>query len=561
MRMQEEKLKMVKSAFRSGVALCAFYLMAQTAMAADTAGSLRGEVKDASGKAVAGAFVRLRNPERRLTFMVVSKDSGAFEAKNLPSGQYTAEAVGAEKESKTSAPVAVGAGKPAVINLALVNTRGPSLPAAWPDRLPEAQIPKPGAIKLPDGDGKALVEAKCTVCHDTARIVATRTSEKNWEHTVWSMRQNMAAANVPDLTDAEAKTIQGYLVKNFPGVVPYNENNRLPRTLVQGKERDYRVVTFRLDPEFAEPHDIAVDPTGIAWAAKRGGQNLAGGKLIRFDPHTLEITEVNAPPGGAAASRRRLGNPQIGPDGVLWTADAPNRRWLSFDTKTHKFINYFVPDGHLAGGNSMALNHANGMVWSTDQRNGIYSLDPKTGQWNFYRAPTKGSGAYGIALSGDGSPWFAEDNIDRIGHLDLKTGKIEELPIKDQGETILPRRMNSDGDGNIWVGLWDAGKLMKIDYKTKKMTIFTPPTKNAGCYSVTVDKKNNIVWVSEQQVDKIGRFDPKTNSWMEFSLPYSQSDPRRIELDPTDPNRVFFSGNSANLIGFVEYTPSNDVHS
>ena len=76
-----------------------------------------------------------------------------------------------------------------------------------------------------------------------------------------------------------------------------------------------------------------------------------------------------------------------------------------------------------------------------------------------------------------------------------------------------------------------------------------------------MDKKNNIVWVSDQQVDKIGRFDPKTNSWMEFSLPYSQTDPRRIELDPTDPNRVFFSGNSANLIGFIEYTPSNDVHS
>jgi len=28
---------------------------------------------------------------------------------------------------------------------------------------------------------------------------------------------------------------------------------------------------------------------------------------------------------------------------------------------------------------------------------------------------------------------------------------------------------------------------------------------------------------------------------MEFALPDSQSDPRRIELDPTDPNRVFFS--------------------
>jgi len=102
---------------------------------------------------------------------------------------------------------------------------------------------------------------------------------------------------------------------------------------------------------------------------------------------------------------------------------------------------------------------------------------------------------------------------------------------------------------------------MKIDYKTKQMSIFTPPTKDAGCYSVTVDKKNNIVWVSEHTVDKIARFDPKTNTWMEFSLPDSQSDPRRIDIDPTDPNRIFFSGNTSNLIGFIEYTPENNVPS
>jgi hypothetical protein len=63
------------------------------------------------------------------------------------------------------------------------------------------------------------------------------------------MRQNMAADKIPDLTDAEAATIQAYLVKNFPNVVPYNSNNRLPRTAIEGKARDYRVVTFRLDPE------------------------------------------------------------------------------------------------------------------------------------------------------------------------------------------------------------------------------------------------------------------------------------------------------------------------
>ena len=40
--------------------------------AADFDGSVAGVVKSASGQALPGAYVKLINPERRLTFMVVS---------------------------------------------------------------------------------------------------------------------------------------------------------------------------------------------------------------------------------------------------------------------------------------------------------------------------------------------------------------------------------------------------------------------------------------------------------------------------------------------------------
>ena len=66
--------------------------------------------------------------------------------------------------------------------------------------------------------------------------------------------------------------------------------------------------------------------------------------------------------------------------------------------------------------------------------------------------------------------------------------------------------------GNVWVGLHGAGKLMKIDYKTIKMTVYTPPTEDAGVYSVQGDPKSKLVWFSEQHVDKMARFDPKTET-------------------------------------------------
>src|ERR1700724_2007718 len=75
----------------TGVALIA----AQSAFAADDRGSVQGVVNDASGKPVVGAMVKLKNADRRLTFMVPTQEAGRFEAKDLPVGKYTVQAVGA----------------------------------------------------------------------------------------------------------------------------------------------------------------------------------------------------------------------------------------------------------------------------------------------------------------------------------------------------------------------------------------------------------------------------------------------------------------------------------
>jgi streptogramin lyase len=143
-----------------------------------------------------------------------------------------------------------------------------------------------------------------------------------------------------------------------------------------------------------------------------------------------------------------------------------------------------------------------------------------------------------------------------MARIDPKTGKVEEFKIPYEGEA-LPRRMQSDANGDLWVGLWQAGKLMKVDHKTNKMTIFSPPTPNNGAYTVATDKKNGspYIWFSMQKVDRLGRFDPRTSTFVEFPLPYAESDARRVEIDPTNPNRVFFSGNTADRIGFIEYLP------
>src|SRR5205823_6281194 len=83
----------------------AVMLCVQPVMALDNAGSVEGVVKNAAGQPVTGAFVRLKNAEKRLTFMVVSQNQGAFTAKDLPPGKYTAQAIGGTNQSAVSAPV------------------------------------------------------------------------------------------------------------------------------------------------------------------------------------------------------------------------------------------------------------------------------------------------------------------------------------------------------------------------------------------------------------------------------------------------------------------------
>ena len=528
----------------------------QPAGAADNSSSVEGVVQDASGKPVTGAFVKLKNNERHLEFMVISQAQGHYSASNLPAGQYVVQSVGGGFQSSVSAPVDVAEGKTAKLDLSLATKQGPALPRAWPMKTPEAQMVMVSK-DLPEGEGKRIVATRCVTCHDTERFVGFHMPRDRWAFTVRRMRGRMRTAKIRDLTADEAKLAIDYLATSFPPARPVDLNDRLPRTLLEGKALHYRAVQYDISDTSvgAEPHDVAVDPHGNGWVSQRTG------KLGRLDPKTLEYTEVSIPAGVAADDGQVLGNLQIDAKGQLWVPDGPNYRWLNYDVNTGKFTAYDWPKDNRAdaGGNSM-LVHPNGSIWET-AGNQVRMLNTATKEFKFYDPPSyvatkEPTGAYGITVAGDGSVWWAEDIADRMVRVDPVTGKVDEFKIPFDG-VAYPRRMSHDARGDIWVGLWNAGLLMKVDFETKQMSFFAPPTETPGTYSVSVDRKSNLIWVSEQQADKIARFNPKTGEWVEFPLPDSESDPRRIEVDPNNPNRVWWSGNLSARMGFVEVLSGN----
>src|SRR3984893_9422010 len=84
-------------------------LCCQRSKAAENNSTIDGVVQDASGKPVAGAFVKLKNNERHLEFMVISQAQGHYSASNLPAGEYVGQGVGGGLQSNASGPLRVAA--------------------------------------------------------------------------------------------------------------------------------------------------------------------------------------------------------------------------------------------------------------------------------------------------------------------------------------------------------------------------------------------------------------------------------------------------------------------
>ncbi len=528
-------------------------------------GSLQGVVKNASGTTVSGAFVKLKNDERRLTFMVITQAQGRYTVKNLPPGKYMVQGIGNGYQSEWSAAADVSAGQPATVNLSLSAPQPPMLAAAWPGRLPGQGGRAAEPPSLPEGPGKEVAETTCAACHDLQRTVNTRADRGRWEDIIEDMRIYMAGSTTAvDFTDQQEKVLLDYLVKNFssggadgaPAPKP-DPNSRLPRTLLTGAATQYIAVEFEIPNTDTEPHEVTVDSEGNGWVTQR-----KGGKLGRFDPKTLTYTEISLPP--AESANVKLNAIWAAPNNKLWFIDfGPNRRWLSYDTRSKEFNSFSMTTKLRTGspgGNTMR-NHPNGTVWfNAIGSNTIIRLDPKTNEFTGFVVPAgvragRSASPYGMAIAGDGGIWVALNAMDKMVRVDPLTGNMEEFDIPVDG--AVPRKGGPDSEGNVWFGLHGAGKIMKIDYKTNKMSIYTPPTPNSGTYAVSVDLKNDLIWVAQQHVDQIARFNPRTEEWVEFPLANAEEDHRRIEVDQNNPNRIWWSGNLSNRMGYIEVFDGN----
>jgi competence protein ComEA len=98
------------------------------------------------------------------------------------------------------------------------------------------------AQNLPDGPDEDLVEAVCTACHDSARIVAKQGTKADWQAKILEMLQEC-----PDVSQAERDRIADYLAKNFPRRVNVNKASaqEIQATLEISTQEAEAIVRYR----------------------------------------------------------------------------------------------------------------------------------------------------------------------------------------------------------------------------------------------------------------------------------------------------------------------------
>jgi virginiamycin B lyase len=90
------------------------------------------------------------------------------------------------------------------------------------------------------------------------------------------------------------------------------------------------------------------------------------------------------------------------------------------------------------------------------------------------------------------------------------------------GPSRMPFSAAPDKDGNMWIpNFGAANKITKLNPKTGQMQDFSSPAIGTAAIHSTGMAPDGSVWITEQGLNRIGRFDPVTQKITEYQDPYT----------------------------------------
>lgn len=373
------------------------------------------------------------------------------------------------------------------------------------------------AAPLPDGEGRALVEAICVRCHSTdyiARSGGFDTAEE-WKDVIDSMVV---------LAPAQATTISRYLAAHFPA-----RAERKP-TLLKGPVH-ITIDEWMVPTRGQRSRDPIEAPDGSIWWT-----GMLASLVGRLDPDSGEMVEYLLP------QDARPHNIVPDEDGTIWYTGNSNATIGRLDPRSGVITEFATESGDP----HTAVFHPNGKLYFTAQRAGMLGrLDPATGDIDEIKTRRR---PYGIKVGPYGRLWVAYNGTNAIGAMDPDTLNVEYFDIPDEDTRI--RRLDIASDGRVWYVNSTLGRIGVLDPQSGEAREWPSPSgPQSHPYALAVI--DDVVWYNESGMrpDALVRFDPKSETFQSWAIPSGVGIVRHVWV--TREGDLLIHQSSSNRVGRV----------
>ncbi len=346
-------------------------------------------------------------------------------------------------------------------------------------------------------------------------------------------------------------------------------------------------------------HDAAVGPDGSIYLSD---ENTLGASVFKLDVTTGNVASYKFPArNGGVASTHGMA---VDPEGNIWTNNQSNNNLLKFDPKTERFVEFLRPETMPGARNTVAVDQKvhKGIVWSATFQdkavkldpvtgksifqNGAVRLDPTTGKYSFYPLIT-GKDTYGVTVDREGNAWFSSPGSDRVDVANAQTGKTAEIVFEPTGPESgmeitgadrenysklyalqnsatplhnCPRRIGADPNADVvWVALYCADKIAKIDTHTHQVTQYAMPHKYSYPYGLAVDNQHNV-WINLNNADMLAKFDPATETFTEYQMPSRGTVMRHVTINNSvSPPEIIAAETGLNKVARIQFRKASDM--
>jgi len=381
-----------------------------------------------------------------------------------------------------------------------------------------------GAMTLPEGPGKDIVQAQCTKCHALGLIANSGGyTKQDWEQ----LFSTMVA-----LPPAEKAEVGDYLAKNFP------EQPR-PKPVVIPGDVKINIREWNVPSLGSRPHDPEPGPDGSIWWT-----GMFANVIGRFNPKTGEMKEFplktpNSGPHGL----------ELDKDGNLWFTANQAAYIGKLDPKTGDVVEYKMPEG--VRDPHTPLFAPDGMLFFTAQNsNTVGRINPKTGEIKVVKTPTDRANPYGMVFTTKGVPFVCDFGTNKIIEINPDTLAIKEYPLPNADSR--PRRIAISPDDIIWYADYSRGYLGRLDPKTGQVSEWPSPSgPKSQPYGITY--QGGAIWYVESAIkpNVLVRFDIKTQKFQSWIIPGGGGVVRNIKRTD-DGKNIVMAESGVNKIALVE---------